>query len=95
MNYTVLWKREVIEDGLTEALVSCIESGLPTDPLVQAVCQIMVWLTRDPDRVGIACTDSTRVYVAEPIAVLYQVDEQTRLVRVQKFCHCPPQFASS
>lgn len=89
--FTVIWRRHLIERKLAEYVVSPIERGEPVAPITAAMTTIDQLLSTNPETRGESRGDYERVLIVPPLTVTFEVHEEEHVVYVLTL-HCQPRF---
>ena len=80
--FTVIWRRHLVERKLAEYVVSAIEQGKDIAPITTAMSTIDQLLATDPQTKGESRADFDRVLIVPPLTVTFEVHEEERIVYI-------------
>jgi hypothetical protein len=89
MKWTVVW-RPTAESRLAELWTEAADR----DAVARAADQMDARLARDPQTQGESRSETTRLLIIEPLAVLFDISELDRLVAVLKVWRVEPRASS-
>lgn len=88
--YTVIWKRSVIERTLALIVLKEMEGGRAVEQIVEAMREIDRRLSARPESEGESRNEDDRILIVAPLAVTYEVYSDERVVFVRSAQYRPP-----